>query len=72
MTFDQLEPEYAADLAAAKPTRSSEAVAVAKNLLVNRTRFLAMQALCGVPALWVMPVFERENPSFSSYLGNDC
>ena len=70
MTFDQLEPEYIADLAAAKPTRSSEAVAVAKNLLVNRARFLAMQALCGVPALWVMPVFERENPSFSSYLGN--
>ncbi len=29
-----------------------------------------MQSLCGVPALWVMPVFERENPSFSSYLGN--
>lgn len=70
MNFDQLEAEYAADLAAAKPTRSSEAIAVAKHLLVNRDRFLAMQSKCGVPALWVMPVFERENPSFSSYLGN--
>ena len=70
MTFDQLEPEYVADLANAKPTRSSEAVAVAKNLLIHRDRFLAMQSLCGVPALWVMPVFERENPSFNSYLGN--
>ena len=70
MTFDQLAPEYIADLAAAKPTRSSEATAVAKTLLVHRDRFLALQKLCGVPALWVMPVFERENPSFNSYLGN--
>jgi lysozyme family protein len=70
MTFDQLEPEYTTDLANAQPTRSTEAIAIAKNLLVNRDRFLAMQSLCGVPALWVMPVFERENPSFASYLGN--
>jgi lysozyme family protein len=70
MNFDQLKSEYMADLANAQPTRSSEAVAVAKTLLVNRERFLAMQKLCGVPALWVMPVFERENPSFNSYLGN--
>jgi lysozyme family protein len=70
VTFDQLEPEYVADLAAAKPTRSSEAVAAAKRLLLHRDRFLAMQAKCGVPALWVMPVFEREQPSFDTYLGN--
>jgi lysozyme family protein len=70
ISFDALQPEYTADLAAAKPTRSSEAIAVAKQLLVNRTRFLLMQQLSGVPALWVMPVFERENPSFNAYLGN--
>jgi lysozyme family protein len=70
MTFDQLEPEYTADLAAAKPTRSSEAVTAAKGLLVHRLEFLAMQTQCSVPALWVMPVFMRENPSFASYLGN--
>jgi lysozyme family protein len=69
-TFDNLKAGYTADLADAKPTRSSEAIAVAKNLLVSRERFLAMQTLCGVPALWVMPVFERENPSFNAYLGN--
>jgi len=70
MLFDAVKAEYEADLANAKPTRSSEAVAVAKQLLLHRDRFLAMQQLCGVPALWVMPVFERENPSFNSYLGN--
>jgi lysozyme family protein len=70
MIFDQLKAEYEVDLAAAKPTRSSEAIGVAKQLLVNRDRFLKMQELSGVPALWVMPVFERENPSFNSYLGN--
>ena len=46
MTFDQLEPDYVADLADAKPTRSSEAVAVAKQLLLHRDRrSIAMQAL---------------------------
>jgi lysozyme family protein len=70
ISFDALKAEYTADLAAAQPTRSSEAVAVAKQLLVNRTRFLTMQQLSGVPALWVMPVFEREQPSFNTYLGN--
>jgi lysozyme family protein len=70
MLFDAVKAEYETDLANAKPTRSSEAVAVAKQLLVNRARFLTMQELSGVPALWVMPVFERENPSFNSYLGN--
>jgi lysozyme family protein len=70
MNFDDLKKDYAADLFDAKPTRSSEAIAVAKRLLVNRDRFLAMQAMSGVPALWVMPVFEREEPSFNTYLGN--
>jgi lysozyme family protein len=70
MNFDQLEPEYKANLAAANPTRSSEAIAVAKRLLMHRDRFLALQSISGVPALWVMPVFERENPSFDTYLGN--
>jgi lysozyme family protein len=70
MNFDAVKAEYESDLATAKPTRSSEAISAAKTLLVNRDRFLKMQALSGVPALWVMPVFERENPHFDSYLGN--
>ncbi len=70
MTFDQLKAEYEADLANAKPTRSTDAIIAAKRLLVHRDRFLALQKMSGVPALWVMPVFERENPSFNAYLGN--
>jgi lysozyme family protein len=70
MNFDSLESEYANDLALAKPTRSTDAIVAAKRLLVHRERFLLLQKNCGVPALWVMPVFERENPNFDSYLGN--
>lgn len=69
-TFDALKDEYAADLAAMKFTRQSEAAAVAKKLLANKDRFLAVQQQCGVPALWLMPVFEREGPSFGAYFGN--
>lgn len=46
------------------------AKSIAVRLLKSRDRFLALQTACGVPALWVMPVFERENPSFQTYLGN--
>ena len=70
MTFDKLQPEYASRLAAMKFIHQSLAVATAKQLLKNRDRFLALQEHCGVPALWVMPVFDRESPSFTSYLGN--
>lgn len=69
-TFDALKDEYIADLAEAQYTRLSEAQAVAKKLFVHKGRFLTVQAQCGVPALWLMPVFEREGPSFSDYFGN--
>ncbi len=68
--FDELKAEYDQDIANYKPTRSSEAIATAKRLLPNKARFLAVQQVTGVPALWLMPVFERENPSFNSYFGN--
>lgn len=70
MTFDDLQADYTQRLAAMKFTQQMAAKAVAERLLKNRDRFLALQASCGVPALWVMPVFERENPSFDDYLGN--
>jgi lysozyme family protein len=70
MDFSKLESEYAADLSSMQLIRTHEAALVAKRLLLHRDRFLALQARCSVPALWVMPVFERENPSFDSYLGN--
>jgi lysozyme family protein len=69
-TFAALEPEYIRDLASMTLTETHAAALVAQRLLMHRERFLAVQARCGVPALWLMPVFERENPSFSSYFGN--
>jgi lysozyme family protein len=70
VTYAALKPEYEADLAAMKFTRGTQAAAVAKWLLNFKSRFLAAQHMCGVPALWLMPVFYREKPSFNSYFGN--
>jgi len=70
LTFEALEPEYKQDLAAMKFLRMTEATTAAKQLLAHRDRFLAVQKDCGVPALWTMPVFERENPRFDAYFGN--
>lgn len=70
MNFAQVEPEYRKSLAEMKLLKVTAAEATARRLLGSRDRFLKLQEACGVPALWVMPVFERENPSFSSYLGN--
>jgi len=69
-TFPTLEPSIQTQLAHAMPTRAHAAALEAQALLKNRDRFLALQAQCGVPALWVMPVFYREEPSFDTYLGN--
>ena len=68
MNFASLEPdisEMIREVRIIEPAKTT-----AQNLLKNRERFLALQNSCGVPALWVMPVFDRENPDFSSYLGN--
>jgi lysozyme family protein len=70
MTFDDLAPEYTRRLAAMKLTEEAQAKAVAERLLKQKGRFLLLQLKCGVPPLWVMPVFEREEPSFTAYLGN--
>lgn len=70
MTFEELQDDYTEHLRTMKSTQQIAAKAVAERLLKNRERFLALQKACGVPALWVMPVFERENPSFEAYLGN--
>jgi lysozyme family protein len=70
LTFEALQPQYKEMLGAMKATRMPAAVVVAKRLLASRDRFLGLQTACGVPALWVMPVFEREQPSFDAYLGN--
>lgn len=69
-SFDDLKEEYVGDLAEMKFIRLSEAQLVAKKLLVHKERFLKVQQQCGVPALWLMPVWEREGPSFNDYFGN--
>ena len=68
--FATLEPGITQDLADMTLTATHAAAVVAKRLLSNKSRFVTVQAKCGVPALWLMPVFERENPSFSAYFGN--
>lgn len=69
-TLDELTNEYAQDLAAMHFLKATEAEAVAKRLLVSKARFMNVQKECGVPALWLMPTFEREGPSFNAYFGN--
>lgn len=70
MNFEALQGEIAKDLAEAKVLRPLNALAVARRLLASKDRFLGLEKLCGVPALWTMPVFEREGGGFSAYLGN--
>lgn len=70
LDFASLESDYQHRLEVMKPTKLRAAKATAARLLKNRDRFLALQAQCGVPALWVMPVWDRENPNFNTYLGN--
>ena len=43
---------------------------MAKRLLENRERFIAVEKATGVPAIWLMPVWEREDPRFDRYFGN--
>ena len=69
-TLDELEPEYTAALGRMKLLQQKEAEVVAKRLLEHKDRFLAVQKGCGVPALWLMPTWEREGPSFNAYFGN--
>lgn len=69
-TLADLSPEYAKDLADMELIETHTAAVVAKRLLLNKDRFMTVQEKCGVPALWLMPVFERENPSFEAYFGN--
>lgn len=71
MTFEQLESDYANDLATMKVTaHDADLYHVATRLLASVDRFKKVQTGCGVPALWLMPVFEREDPSFDTYFGN--
>lgn len=70
LTFAALESDIAKMISAAKITNSAAARKQAQRLLVNKDRFLSVQQMTGVPAIWLMPVFYRENPSFDAYFGN--
>jgi lysozyme family protein len=71
-TFSNLKPEYEQWLQEFKPNDldKKKAMVQAGGLLKNKMRFFKLQQASTVPALWVMPVFYRENPSFNTYLGN--
>jgi lysozyme family protein len=71
LSFIALEPSIVAQLAAAKVTRLAVATQIAtKVLLPHKERFLAVEKITGVPAIWMMPVFYREEPNFNTYFGN--
>jgi lysozyme family protein len=70
LSFAALESGISEQVSAAKLTKPAAAKQIAVNLLKNKTRFVEVQQATGVPALWLMPVFYRESPSFSAYFGN--
>jgi lysozyme family protein len=70
LTFEALRADYQHRLETLTITAQAQANAIARRLIGNRDRFIALQDQCGVPCLWIMPVFERECPSFEAYLGN--
>jgi len=69
-TFDQLAQQISGMLVSVRVTRVNAARARAAQLVKLRSRFDAVQRLTGVPSLWTMPTWDREGPSFSTYLGN--
>jgi lysozyme family protein len=69
--FEVLAPEYAHRWATMKVTRPQDALAAARRMLRHRADYDAVQAACGVPAVVVAGLNERESSSdFSTYLGN--
>jgi lysozyme family protein len=70
LSFGALEPQISEQITMAKVVKVAAASKIATSLLANKSRFLEVQSFTGVPALWIMPVFYRENPDFNSYLGN--
>jgi lysozyme family protein len=71
MRYEELEPEYTQDLLHMTLTATHRAAVEAKQyLLPHKDRFLEVEKRTGVPALWLMPVWYREKPSFNAYFGN--
>src|SRR5258706_3373156 len=71
LTFEALEPDYKQHLARVELLKVSAAKAVVNQIfLPHKDRFLAVQQRTGVPALWLMPTWYREEPRFDCYFGN--
>lgn len=73
LSFRALLPDYTERLKAAKPALrhgQENPATVARRLLGDKVRFIKAAEMTGVPALWLMPVFEREEPRFDRYFGN--
>ena len=70
LTYAALKPDYTARLAAIQFTKMEGALVQARLLLRHKDRFINLQTMSKVPALWVIPVFYREAPDFNTYLGN--
>lgn len=70
-SFVTLKHGYEHDLANYIPYRPQQASMVAKRLLRHKTRYVNMSSECGVPAVWLMAISERESGGkFTTYFGN--
>jgi lysozyme family protein len=69
-SFTALQPGIVQQLDAVKLTKPLTAKKIAETLLPYKQRFQAVTAATGVPVLWLMPIWQRENPSFEAYFGN--
>jgi lysozyme family protein len=73
-TFQKLEEEYRLFSSQAKVSstdRWAASVQVADKLLAKKAHYLTVEALTGVPAVWIMAINERESGGrLDRYLGN--
>lgn len=69
-TYEQLRPEIEHMLATVRVTRAAEAKETAARLLKSRQPFEQVYRDTRVPVGWMLPTWEREDPSFSVFFGN--
>lgn len=70
LSFAALEPGIKAQLAAAKIIKPIIVKKIVATLLPHKSRFVAVETATGVPAVWLLPVWYREKPSFDVYFAN--
>jgi lysozyme family protein len=73
LSYSTLKADYTSELAEMhRKLRGSQENpdVAARGLLAHKDRFLAVERSTGVPALWLIPVWYREDPRFDRYFGN--